>query len=117
MDRLLPLISMIAIYTMITVIIAQTHDVLMSVGITLLLAAVVHHGLGYFLGFWGSRFFGRVFGSLVYRFGLREENELMINEAERRTIAIEVGMQNDGMATGLAINVLQRHVAALARSL
>src|SRR5690625_5565688 len=81
MDRLLPLISMIAICTIITVIIAQTHDVLMSVGITLLLAAIVHIGLGYFLGFWGSRFFGRVFGSLAYRFGLREENESMINYA------------------------------------
>jgi BASS family bile acid:Na+ symporter len=57
-------------------------------------AAILHNGLGYLLGYWGA-----------YCSGL--------SESERRTVAIEVGMQNCGMATGLAINVLKSAQIAL----
>ena len=36
-----------------------------------------------------------------------------LDETTARTIAFEVGMQNGRMATGLAMNVLKSHVAAL----
>ncbi|MDX1617177.1 MAG: hypothetical protein R3224_00225, partial [Balneolaceae bacterium] len=39
--------------------------------------------LGYLFGYWGARLFG-------------------MNEEECRTVALEVGMQNGGMASGLA---------------
>ena len=35
------------------------------------------------------------------------------NETDARTCALEVGIQNGGMATGLAFNVLQSPAAAL----
>ncbi|MBI5802306.1 MAG: hypothetical protein HZA92_16470 [Verrucomicrobia bacterium] len=37
-----------------------------------------------------------------------------MNTADSRTVAIEVGMQNGGMATGLAFGVLNSPLAALA---
>lgn len=36
-----------------------------------------------------------------------------MDESSCRTVAFEVGMQNGGMATGIAIDVLKSHVAAL----
>jgi BASS family bile acid:Na+ symporter len=113
MDRVLPLVSMAGICTIITIIIAQTHEVLMAIGITLLLAAMVHNAIGYSLGYFGSRGLGSLLGNIGYRLGLRTTNESLISETESRTIAFEVGMQNGGMATGLAIDVLHSHVAAL----
>jgi bile acid:Na+ symporter, BASS family len=58
-------------------------------------AAIVHNAIGYVLGYWCARAAG-------------------LREAACRTVAIEVGMQNGGMASGLAINVLHSPVAALA---
>ena len=37
-----------------------------------------------------------------------------LNHTDSRTVAIEVGMQNGGMATGLAFGVLKSPAAALA---
>ena len=56
---------------------------------------------GYTLGYWGAR----LLGSLAP--GAR------MTEADCRTVAIEVGMQNGGMATGIAMEVLRSPVAAL----
>ena len=113
MDRVLPLVSMAGICTIITIIIAQTHEVLMAVGLILLLAAMMHNAIGYSLGYFGSRGIGSLLGSIGYRLGLCSTAESIISETESRTIAFEVGMQNGGMATGLAIDVLRSHVAAL----
>jgi BASS family bile acid:Na+ symporter len=55
---------------------------------------MIHNGLGYLLGYWGAYVSG-------------------LEESARRTVAIEVGMQNCGMATGLAINVLKNVSVAL----
>jgi BASS family bile acid:Na+ symporter len=54
----------------------------------------VHNGSGYLLGYWGARAAG-------------------LAEADARTVAIEVGLQNAGMASGLAISVLKSPMAAL----
>ncbi len=112
-DKALPLVSMAGICTILAIIIAQTHDVLMEAGILLVLAAVTHNTLGYGFGYWGSRGLGALLGNIGYRLGFRETSSTLIDEAKCRTVAFEVGMQNGGMATGLAMDVLHSHVAAL----
>lgn len=113
MDRLLPLVSMAGICMVLIIIIAQTYEVLMAVGILLLIAAIVHNAVGYSFGYWGSRGFGLLLGRIGYRLGLCSTTQSRISESESRTIAIEVGMQNGGMASGLAIDVLNSYYAAL----
>jgi BASS family bile acid:Na+ symporter len=95
MDRALPLISMAAICLIIAVITAQSRDQLLTVGPLLILAAVLHNGAGYSLGYWGARL-------------------ARLDESACRAVAMEVGMQNGGMASGLAIDVLKSTSAALA---
>lgn len=113
MDRALPVVSMSGICAILSIIIAQTHDVLMEAGILLVVAAVIHNAAGYGLGYWGAKAGGMAFGRIGYRLGLRPSPESLIDESNCRTIAFEVGMQNGGMATGLAMNVLHSHAAAL----
>ncbi|MDP2914678.1 MAG: bile acid:sodium symporter family protein [Candidatus Aminicenantes bacterium] len=95
MDRALPLISMAAICLIIAVITAQSRDQLLTVGPLLVLAAVLHNGAGYGLGYWGARL-------------------ARLDESACRAVAMEVGMQNGGMASGIAIDVLKSTSAALA---
>lgn len=112
-DRSLPLVSMAGICIILAVIIAQTHDVLMEAGALLVLAAVIHNSTGYLLGYWGARGTGIILGLLAYRFGIRKTSQTFVDEINCRTVAFEVGMQNGGMATGLAMDVLKSHIAAL----
>jgi BASS family bile acid:Na+ symporter len=93
--RLLPVVSMAGIVVIITIITANSRDQLISLGPALILAALLHNSSGYLLGYWGARL-GR------------------LDERASRTVAIEVGMQNAGMASGLAINVLKSVNAAIA---
>ena len=95
MDKVLPVVSMGAICLIIAVITAQSRDQLLSVGLLLILAAVLHNGLGYGLGYWSARLF-------------------RLDEGACRAVAMEVGMQNGGMASGIAIDVLKSTSAALA---
>jgi BASS family bile acid:Na+ symporter len=95
LDRVLPAVSMAAICFIIAIIAANSRDELISVGFVLIFAAVVHNTVGYALGYSGARL-------------------LRLNETDSRTVAIEVGMQNGGMAVGLAIDVLKSTNAALA---
>jgi BASS family bile acid:Na+ symporter len=55
----------------------------MQVGMLLFLTSVFHNAAGYFFGYWLSRLFG-------------------LDQNSSRTIAFEVGLQNGGMASGLA---------------
>jgi BASS family bile acid:Na+ symporter len=95
MDKALPVVSMASICLIIAVITAQSRDQLLSVGPLLILAAVVHNGTGYGLGYWSARL-------------------ARLDESACRAVAMEVGMQNGGMASGLAIDVLKSTSAALA---
>jgi len=95
MDKTLPLVSMAGICFIIAIITAQSRDQLLSVGLILILAAVLHNGTGYLLGYWGARL-------------------ARLDESACRAVAMEVGMQNGGMASGLAIDVLKSTSAALA---
>jgi BASS family bile acid:Na+ symporter len=95
MDRALPIVSMAGIVFIIAIITARSADLLMTVGPLLIGVAVILNFVGYILGYWLAR---------VAR----------LDERSCRTVAFEVGMQNGGMASGLAMNVLNSAPAALA---
>lgn len=98
MDRALPMVSMVAICCIIAVITSRSSEDLKRVGLALLAAAMLHNVLGYFLGYWGAR-------------------ALRLNITDARTVAVEVGMQNGGMASGLAMTTLASSKAALAAAI
>ena len=95
MDKALPIVSMAGICFIIAIITARSSEKLMTVGIALIGASVIHNAIGYILGYWCAR-------------------TVRLDERTCRTIAFEVGMQNGGMASGLAMNVLKSANAALA---
>jgi len=83
-----PLVSVVAIVLICAGIIAQSADALLVAAVPLVACVLVVHGAGFLLGY----AFGRALG---------------YDEAVRRTISIEVGMQNSGLAAVLA----RRHFA------
>lgn len=83
LDRAMPFISMLAIGLIITIITAAGRDSLLDIGGLLLLLVLVHNVFGYTLGYWYAKLF-------------------KMEEQDARTIAIEVGMQNGGLASGIA---------------
>ncbi|TWI85575.1 BASS family bile acid:Na+ symporter [Lacibacter cauensis] len=83
LDNAMPSISMFAITAIVTIITASGRDNLLKIGLLLIGIALVHNLFGYLLGYWSGRLF-------------------KLNEKDCRTIAIEVGMQNAGLASGLA---------------
>ena len=95
LDKALPAVSMAAICYIIAIITANARDKLLEVAFSLIGAAILHNSVGYLLGYWGAKAAG-------------------LSETDSRTVAFEVGMQNGGMGTGLAINVLRSADAALA---
>ncbi|MBN1855316.1 MAG: bile acid:sodium symporter family protein [Pirellulales bacterium] len=83
LDRMIPILSMAGIIYFTAVTSAAGRDDLLKIGGLLFLAAVIHNLLGYSLGYWMTRAVG-------------------LDRETARTIAFEVGMQNGGMASGLA---------------
>lgn len=83
LDAVMPYFSMFGIVYFTTVTTAAGRDNLMQVGFLLFLASVIHNGAGYFFGYLLSRLFG-------------------LDKKSSRTVAFEVGLQNGGMASGLA---------------
>lgn len=92
--KVLPLLAMLSICIIIAVTIALSRDDLLRVGLALFGAAACHNAIGYVLGYQGARLFG-------------------LSKRDCRTVALEVGIQNGGMATGLAFNVLDSAKAAM----
>lgn len=86
LDRSMPLLSMIGIALIITVITAAGRDSLLAVGPLLVLSCLIHNFAGYILGYFGCK-------------------ALKMDEKTCRTIAIEVGLQNGGLASGLALQM------------
>jgi len=80
---ILPWISVIAITFVVTIIVAGSAQAILTAGSLVLLAVILHNGLGLMLG---------------YGIGVL----MRVPEDARRTMAIEVGMQNSGLAGGLA---------------
>ena len=80
----LPLIAVLSILFIITIIIASNSDQIFKHGPKIFLIVICHNLLGFFLGFFLSK-------------------KMKYSEKISRTIAIEIGMQNSGLATALAI--------------
>lgn len=80
---LMPMLSMVGIIYFTTVTTAASRENILSVGILILVASILHNTLGYTFGYWISRALG-------------------FDTNSSRTIALEVGLQNGGMASGLA---------------
>ena len=83
LDKAMPILSMGAIAVIITIITAAGRNSLLTIGPLLILLVLIHNLLGYCLGYWSGRLF-------------------RLSERDCRTMAIEVGMQNAGLASGLA---------------
>jgi len=83
LEKLMPLVSMFGIAFIIVIITAAGRDSLLNIGGILVLLVLVHNLLGYTFGYWAGRLF-------------------KMSERDCRTMAIEVGMQNAGLASGLA---------------
>jgi len=83
LDHFMPGASMAGIVYFTTVTTAAGRDNLLMVGALLFLAAAMHNAAGYFFGYWLSRGAG-------------------LDKNSARSVAFEVGLQNGGMASGLA---------------
>ena len=97
-DRVLSVLSMTGICYTILALTAPSRDTFASAGVLIIVAAIVHNTVGYASGYWLTWLVGRF---------------VHLGEPEARTVAIEVGMQNGGMAGALAVGVLGSAVAAL----
>jgi BASS family bile acid:Na+ symporter len=86
LEKLLSLISMVGIAVIVSIITAAGRDSLLKVGALLLVTSLLHNIAGYTLGY-----------GLSWLAGMPEK--------DRRTIAFEVGMQNGGLASGLALQM------------
>jgi len=83
LDNLMPKISMAGIAIIIAIITASGRDSLLHIGPQLMLLVLIHNLSGYLFGYGCGRLF-------------------RMSEKDCRTMAIEVGMQNGGLASGIA---------------
>jgi len=83
LDQLMPKVSMLGIVLILMIMTAGGRDNLLEIGLFLIVVALLHNFSGYLLGYWSCR-------------------ALKLDEKSCRTIAFEVGLQNAGLATGLA---------------
>ena len=83
LDSFMPYVSMFGIVYFTTVTTAAGRENLLQVGLLLFLASVIHNTAGYIFGYWFSRALG-------------------LDKNSARSMAFEVGLQNGGMASGLA---------------
>lgn len=97
-DRVLSFVSMAGICFTILALTAPSRETFKEAGVWIVFAAVLHNSFGYASGYWFTRLLGRF---------------AHLDERDARTVAIEVGMQNGGMAGALATDVLRSAVAAL----
>jgi BASS family bile acid:Na+ symporter len=79
----LPLVSVVAIVVIVAGVVAASADQILTVGPLVLLIVVVHNLSGLLLGYGVGALLG-------------------LGAAQRRAISVEVGMQNSGLAAGLA---------------
>lgn len=82
-NSVMPYVSMFGIVYFTLVTTAASRDHILHIGLFLLFASILHNGLGYFFGYFISK-------------------AVRMDEDSARTIALEVGLQNGGMASGIA---------------
>jgi BASS family bile acid:Na+ symporter len=88
LQKIMPGIAVLGLACVVGGVVSSQGANFISSGIVIFAVAVVHNGLGYLLGYSVGKLTG-------------------MNTAKRRTISIEVGMQNAGLATNLATTSAQ----------
>jgi len=83
LDAAMPMVSMVGVALIVAIIIAAGRESLLNIGFLLFFMVVAHNILGYIGGYWMARLF-------------------KMDERDCRTIAIATGMQNAGLASGIA---------------
>jgi bile acid:Na+ symporter, BASS family len=86
LKKIMPVLSMCGVLMMLIVIVSSGRDALLAIGPLLFIASIIHHSTGYLLGYWSGRL-------------------LRLDEKTCRTISLEVGMQNGGLASGIALQM------------
>jgi len=81
-EPVLPLVSMVSILAIIAAVVGGTHASIATVGPIVAVGVILHNGIGLLGGYWGGRLLG-------------------FDESVCRTLALEVGMQNSGLAATL----------------
>ncbi len=80
----LPLISVVSIVSIVCAVVSVSHDKLAETGALIFVVVILHNCLGYLLGF----LMGKIFHMSLHK---------------RKTLSIEVGMQNSGLGVALAM--------------
>lgn len=83
-QQVMPSVAVVGLALIVGGVIALQGANFFTAGVVIFLAVFAHNGLGYLLGYVVGRLFG-------------------MSTAKKRTLSIEVGMQNAGLATGLAM--------------
>jgi BASS family bile acid:Na+ symporter len=81
--KALPLVSTIAIVLIVAIVVGLNQPKIMSNGLLIFAAVILHNLLGYILGY----FFAKLFG---------------MDLAKRKAVTLETGMQNSGLGAALA---------------
>ncbi|MCZ8541998.1 bile acid:sodium symporter family protein [Psychrobacillus psychrodurans] len=81
--NIVPLISVLAIITIVSAVVAGNVNNIASAGLLVFLGVFLHNGAGLLLGYYTAKLLG-------------------LSELDRRAISIEVGMQNSGLGVALA---------------
>lgn len=79
----LPLVSVVAIVAIVAAVVAANQARIATTGLLIFAVVVLHNGLGLLLGYWLAKLSG-------------------LSVAKRKTLSIEVGMQNSGLGAALA---------------
>ncbi|MCC2596801.1 bile acid:sodium symporter family protein [Pusillimonas sp. MFBS29] len=80
---MLPLVSVVSIVAIVAAVVAVSQEKIATTGLIIFAVVVLHNGLGLLLGYWLGKLTG-------------------LSVAQRKTLSIEVGMQNSGLGAALA---------------
>lgn len=98
LNKYMPLVSMTGIALIICIITAAGRDSLLKVGGLLVLCMLIHNLMGFLMGYWSAKL-------------------MKLPEQDCRTVAIEVGLQNGGLASGIALQMGKVATVGLAPAL
>lgn len=91
--KILPLVSVTAIVAIVATVVSLNSAKLMTSGLLIIAIVILHNSFGYLVGFFTARVLG-------------------LSLSKQKTIAIEVGMQNSGLATSLAATAFAQYPLA-----
>ena len=82
-SEIMPLVSVVSIVAIVAAVVAVSKTNIVQSGLLIFAVVILHNGLGYLLGYTAARLF-------------------KLDYADKKAVAIEVGMQNSGLGVALA---------------